>query len=142
MQPNMASVQARSRAYYDWVEDLFRVLDDLEETAAAATRVDAASLAGLTHALSAQAVRLRVVVNEGRLTGFADIGFGQEFAALSDSASALVEAMQHGAPVGVVRLPSSWTAIADDDARLIGLLRRLKGARRRLFTHQPESGLP
>lgn len=139
MQPTMLNVAARSRAYYEWIEDLFRVLDDLEETATACTDQSGASVLGLCRALSAQATRLRVVMNEGRAAGFASALFGEHFAGLADGASALVDRLEQPPSAGVATLPSAATALPDHDPRLTSLLRHLQAARRQLFAHQPDT---
>lgn len=53
--------------YYPWIESLFRVLDDIDRTAAARwrERPDAAPSNTSAHALDAQAARLRALLREG-----------------------------------------------------------------------------
>jgi len=94
----MAFSSEHTRAYYRWVEHLFRVLDDIDETAV--TRIghetggpvpkDGGSATAC--ALDALSLRLRTVLGEGRRSDFATPEFSERFEPLLASIAALGEA--------------------------------------------------
>lgn len=89
---------SRSRSYYPWVESLFRVLDDIDRTAAARWREgpDAGPSERSAHALEAQAARLRALVREGCRAQFATAELMDACEGLIVSCAQLAEADGRG----------------------------------------------